>query len=434
VSSPRDENSEVSTARQPADGAHDPAELLLLCLWPDGRALTFPLPASGALAIGRSRASEVRIDEPGVSRTHVRLHLGARVAVEDLESANGTFFRGRLLQPRAPEQLVTGDSFMVGRVLVTLQRRVAQPPRTLTLPSAPAMSEPMSKARAMAERVARGTISVLLLGETGAGKDVMAQHIHMMSPRASRPFLRLNCAALSETLVESELFGHEKGSFTGAASSKPGLLETADGGTLFLDEVGELSAGTQTKLLRVLEQREFFRVGAVRARKVDLRFIAATNRDLKFDVSRGAFRQDLFFRLAGAVVHVPPLRHRVSEIVPFAKQFLAEAAAQMSMPAPEISSQATEWLQNHAWPGNLRELRNAVERALLVCTGNQVSPDDLAAVPPPAVPESERERVVQALAQFGGNQTHAARFLRISRNTLIARMERYGLPRSRSSS
>src|SRR6185503_6105666 len=181
--------------------------------------------------------------------------------------------------------------------------------------------EGMPQLHRLVERIARGTINVLILGETGAGKEVLAERVQRLSPRARWPFLRLNCAALSETLLESELFGHERGAFTGAVTAKPGLLETAEGGTVFLDEAGELPMSIQVKLLRVIEERQVLRVGGLKPRPIDVRFIAATNRDLEVEVARGAFRQDLFFRLNGVTLVVPPLRDRVSEIEALARLF-----------------------------------------------------------------------------------------------------------------
>ena len=287
------------------------------------------------------------------------------------------------------------------------------------------------------DRIARSLINVLVLGETGVGKEVLTRRIHESSTRAARPCLRLNCAALSESLIESELFGHERGAFTGASVTKPGLLETAAGGTVFLDEIGELPPSIQSKLLRVIEHQEMFRVGAVRSRRIDVRFVAATNRDLEFEVARGAFRRDLFFRLAGAILRIPSLRERASEIAGFAREFLAGASAQCS-PVPELSASAVLWLERHAWPGNLRELRNTMERAALVCDGPVIEVEHLSPTlgidmrsGQAARPADERLRLIEALTRHAGNQSGAARDLGISRNTLMARLDKYGLPRPR---
>jgi two-component system response regulator AtoC len=308
----------------------------------------------------------------------------------------------------------------------------------------------------LATRAAAGNISVLLLGETGCGKEIFAETIHRRSPRAGKPFLRLNCAALAETLLESELFGHEKGSFSGAAQTKPGLLETAEGGTVFLDELGEMPLSLQAKLLRVIEDRTVMRVGGLKARSIDVRFVSATNRDLEAQSARGAFRADLYYRLNGMTLMIPPLRERPSEIEALAQLFLARAAAELARPAPMLSADAVARLRAYVWPGNIRELRNMMERAALLCNGHIVtleqlplekmrngfasprSPDSTTTPTSPLSlvgdlrPESDdRARIIAALEQCAGNQTHAARLLGISRGTLVTRLAEYNLPRPR---
>jgi DNA-binding NtrC family response regulator len=231
---------------------------------------------------------------------------------------------------------------------------------------------------AVVQRIAQGTISVLILGETGVGKEVLAERVHKASPRASKPYLRLNCAALTETLLESELFGHERGSFTGAVGMKPGLLETADGGTVFLDEIGELPLSTQVKLLRVIEERKVTRVGGLKALPLDVRFIAATNRDLELDIERGVFRQDLYFRLNGATLVIPPLRERLGELRALTQVFLEYGAKQAGLTrVPELTRAAEQVLLSYSWPGNIRELRNAIERAVLLSGDGPVLPQHL---------------------------------------------------------
>jgi DNA-binding NtrC family response regulator len=225
----------------------------------------------------------------------------------------------------------------------------------------------LERLRTVAERFAAGTIPVLLLGETGVGKDVLSAMIHRLSPRVARPYVCINCGALPVTLVESALFGHERGAFTGATSSKEGLLESANGGTVFLDEVAEIPLAAQATLLRVLDQGEVLRVGATRTRPIDVRFIAATNRDLEHEVDRGRFRQDLYFRLAAATIVIPPLRERVAEVGPLARAFVRRACRELSRArVPRILPEALTALERHAWPGNVRELRNVVERAVLL--------------------------------------------------------------------
>jgi two-component system response regulator AtoC len=318
----------------------------------------------------------------------------------------------------------------------------------------------VDRLRPIVERVAGGSIPVLVVGETGVGKDLLATSIHALSPRARKPFVCINCAALPDSLLESELFGFERGAFTGAVTAKPGLFEAAEGGTVFLDEVGEMPLALQAKLLRVLDQHEVMRVGALAPRKIDVRFVAATNRDLEAQVRAGAFREDLYYRLNAVVIVVPPLRERVSEIAPLARQFAAEAARGLGREVPAFDREATELLERYPWPGNVRELRNVVERAVLVCeAGSAIGiphlpqekmgrvlpvPDSQAwrarptAAPSsatvPAVPlptEDGRARVIAALERCHGNQTHAAKMLGVSRRTLITKMERYDLPRPR---
>jgi two-component system, NtrC family, response regulator AtoC len=304
---------------------------------------------------------------------------------------------------------------------------------------------------AQAERAAASPFSMLLLGETGVGKEVIAEHVHRCSRRKGR-FVPLNCAALTESLLESELFGYEKGAFTGAVRSKEGLFEAAEGGTLFLDEVGELPITVQAKLLRVLEARQVLRVGGREARSIDVRFVSATNRDLEAAVSQGSFRQDLYFRLNGFSLHIPPLRERLDDIAPLARRFVALAAeALQRAPAPALDGEALGALRSYGWPGNIRELRNVIERAVLLCDGDRLTAEHFPFKPRGAGAESpsaeqsadprarlmqeieraERARIMEALERCGHNQTQAAALLGISRRTLVTRLGLYDLPRPR---
>jgi two-component system response regulator AtoC len=344
-------------------------------------------------------------------------------------------------------------------------------------PRSIALDAPLEgKLTPMLERIAGGEINVLILGETGVGKEVLARTIHLRSPRGQKSLVCINCAALSETLLESELFGHEKGAFTGATHTKQGLLESADGGTIFLDEVGEMPPSLQAKLLRVLEQREVQRVGSLRPHAIDVRFLAATNRDLTADVSSGRFRQDLFFRLNGVSVVVPPLRDRLDEIAPLARAFVKQIATRSRRAViPAIASPVNDLLRRYPWPGNVRELRNMMERAVLLTAGDEITlesfPSEMMIAPvialrspvnssgasrvtmPPSrtgVDElqgvtikasdlikdgfatgDERERIIAALDAAHGNQTTAAKMLGISRRTLVTRLGEYDLPRPR---
>jgi len=289
--------------------------------------------------------------------------------------------------------------------------------------------------------------------------------IHRLSSRASKPFVKLNCSALVESLIESELFGHERGAFTGATNAHPGLLETGEGGTIFLDEIGELPLGVQAKLLRVLEERVVRRIGATTGRKVDVRFVFATNRSLSAEVDAGRFRRDLYYRINGVTIALPPLRERRSEIVPLARAFASESRRGETI---TIGAELTAALEHHSWPGNIRELRNTIERAVLLSSGGTIRPrhlvldaerdsephmrvrDSRPTIPtfsaesaPPVRPSNqslasaladvERQRILEVLQQCGGNQSRAARILGISRTTLQARLDAYGLPRPRKS-
>jgi transcriptional regulator with PAS, ATPase and Fis domain len=261
--------------------------------------------------------------------------------------------------------------------------------------------------------------------------------------------VKLNCAALPEALFESELFGYEKGAFTGAGPGKPGMLEAASGGTVFFDEVGEMPLAAQAKLLRVIESQEVTRIGSVHARPIDVRVVAATNRDLDERIAQGLFREDLYFRLEGLLLQIPPLRDRLDEIPALAKEFLETAARQTGRSAPVLTSACIERLRAQTWPGNVRQLRNVIERALVLCTGGELLPEHIVvhrgtsatnatnttnatnATNANAAPMDERARIERALEQCGGNQTEAARVLGIARRTLINRLESLGVKRPR---
>jgi transcriptional regulator with GAF, ATPase, and Fis domain len=300
-------------------------------------------------------------------------------------------------------------------------------------------------------RVATSETTVLITGESGTGKEVISNLVHQGSPRVGKPFVAINCAALPEQLLESELFGHEKGSFTGAVATKVGRIEQAAGGTLFLDEIAEMSPVVQAKFLRVLEEREFQRLGGTRILKADVRVIAATNRDLATAIARQVFREDLYYRLNVFTISIPPLRQRPEDVLPLAETFLEDLGKTMGRPAAGISRDAREWLLAYPWPGNVRELRNAIERAILLCDGGLITREHLpsaiarsAAAPTPemviatngaatAGPDGlhidtvERGLVVKALGQTKGNKSKAARLLGLTRAQLYWRIEKYGL-------
>lgn len=301
-------------------------------------------------------------------------------------------------------------------------------------------SKPVREMLDLANRVAPTHATVLLAGETGTGKEVLAKHIHRTSPRADQAFIAVNCAALPETLLESELFGHEKGSFTGATAQHIGRFELADHGTLFLDEIGDISASTQVKLLRLLQERTFTRVGGNQTLACDVRVIAATNRDLKTAIAEGKFRDDLFYRLNVFPITVPPVRERRADIPLLIEHFVRRAAAELALPIREVSPAARELLQTYDWPGNIRELANILERAVLLCDGPALLPSHL----PPEMTGSpqrrssrrnvglranERSMILQALKDHHGNQSAAARALDISRDNLRYRIKKYDIAR-----
>jgi DNA-binding NtrC family response regulator len=325
----------------------------------------------------------------------------------------------------------------------------AAPPRGREIP-APwiVRDESMLHVVRLLERVADSHLNVLLLGETGVGKEVCAELTHAFSSRAVGPLVRLNCASLSESLLDVELFGHERGAFTGAAGDKPGLLESGSGGTVFLDEIGDIPLTTQLKLLRVLESREVRRVGSVKARVIDVRIVAATHQDLREAITSGRFREDLYYRLDGISVVVPPLRDRPDDIEPLARHFAARAG-KPGRPAPDLAPETLDWLAAHDWPGNVRELRNTVERAAVLCEDGVIRVEHLRVRPSgerpigtarratPAqglrgeVKALERARIEAALESSGGNQRMAALSLGISRGALLRRLEQLGIPRRR---
>ena len=564
--------------------------LRILALWDDEH-LTYLLPDRGTVTVGRAQEGvDLRIGDGTISRQHVRFHVGERLCIEDLRSANGTRVRGRRLEPGETVDVNPGDVIELGRTMLLVQRvppaarpvqiyahdyfearvddecsraqrtgagfaivrvhdagssaraveqqlaasarpgdvlanygpsehellwvdcspEVAEQRRATLLASLRTISPeaavglalhprdgrssavlleranaavrgralrgetvevafgegPMDNLRRIVERIAPGSINVLITGETGVGKGVLAEELHRRSPRSKGPFVAINCAELTEALLEAELFGHERGIFTGAVKEKPGLIETADGGTLLLDEVGEMLPSTQPKLLRVLEDREVRRVGGLRPRSVNLRLVTCTNRDLEAEVARGAFRSDLYFRLAGITLDVPPLRERVGEIDELARGFVAravQASDKDATTAPVLSPEALEALRSDPWPGNVRQLRNVIERAVLLCTDGVIRPEHLRAgrqrtvvyAPVPLTAEqqgtgvggarggftgdggsasagdvsAERKRIKEALDACGGNQSRAADLLGWSLRKLVNRLDRYGFPR-----
>src|SRR5688572_30131019 len=305
-------------------------------------------------------------------------------------------------------------------------------------------SPAMTAAKALLVRIANSPAStVLLTGETGTGKDLAAKAIHFNSDRAAKPFVNITCSALPEQLLESELFGHERGAFTDARQQKRGLFETADGGTVFLDEIGEMTPGLQAKLLRFLEEKTFKRVGGLADIRVDVRVIAATNRNLEAEVQAGKFREDLFYRLQVMPIALPPLRERAGDIPRLVNYYIDRYNREFRKRVKGATPEAMQMLEHHRWPGNIRELRNAIERAMLLMDREWLQPDDFTTVvrmpasqaqfklPPGGLvlEEVERQLVIQALERAHGNQTHAGHLLGINRDQVRYRIEKFGLAR-----
>ena len=420
-----------------------PDEALLVML-PEGRRA---YPVRPELVLGRGDDASIAIEHRTISRRHARVRIGKDITVEDLGSKNGTRVRGQALRVGEPVTVAAGEPFMLGRV-VCVVRRASDASRAAARARATPAGNELDE---MIEMVAQSDISVVLHGETGSGKEVTARRIHDASRRKDGPFIGLNCAALPEQLLESELFGYEKGAFSGADKPKPGLFEAADGGTLFLDEIADIPAGAQVKLLRVLEERKVQRLGALKPKAIDVRFISASHKNLDDEVDARRFREDLFFRVNGIRISIPPLRERTAEIEGLALRFLRAAADAHHKPPPAIAPETLEVLRAHTWPGNIRELKNVMERACLLAAG---APTLLPQHVPfdrvrrtesrPATPhaydpladratqkEHEKARIVEALRQAQGNQGKAAELLGISRRTLINRLDEYQIPRPR---
>ena len=454
----------VSTDRGAEDGRPVPRRLMI---GTGQNVTTHMLPEEGTLTLGRAPDASIRVEDSSVSRLHARLHVSRVVRVEDLGSANGTRVGGARLRPNQATPIPAGQVVEIGGSWMMIANAPLSGSTTRSEEPSPepaavteaagdqgdllVLDETMRNIDRLVQRAAVADISVLLLGETGVGKEVFARRIHQLSPRAQKPFVGLNCAALATTLLESELFGHEKGAFTGAGQAKPGLLETADGGTVLLDEVGEMPIAVQVKLLRVLEERQVLRIGGTRPRPIDVRVLSATNRNLEAEVAAGSFRRDLYFRLNSIAIEIPPLRKRQSEIEPLARRFARLAAQRLKVPQSEIEREVFDRLRNYQWPGNVRQLRNVMERAVVLADGGRITADLLPAdtyvgpVPQavssePTAPvarsadggaDEERQRILAALERCAGNQTRAAELLGISRRTLVSRLGEYDLPRPR---
>jgi len=293
-----------------------------------------------------------------------------------------------------------------------------------------------------AKRAAQTDISVLLLGETGVGKEVFARAIHLLSKRRKGPFVPINCASLPENLLESELFGYEKGAFTGAVKTKQGRIEFAKGGTLFLDEIGEMSPSLQAKLLRVLEEKKFERLGGVASIQVDIRLVTATNKDIESLTEEGKFRSDLYYRISGFPIKIPPLRERKQDIIPLAEHFLSKMARSYGGQTPLLTEKARKKLESYSWPGNVRELKNVIERAFILKRGRYITEREIVLKERKEILDIsgtlkealkrvkdrvEKEKIKQTLDAFNGDITKASKVLGISPKTLYSKMKKYGL-------
>ncbi|MBX3272786.1 MAG: sigma-54-dependent Fis family transcriptional regulator [Sandaracinaceae bacterium] len=410
--------------------AHEPCDVVLTDL---------SMPGMDGMALLDALAARA----PGVPVIMLTAHANVDNAVEAMKRGAADF----LAKPFDRDEVL----FTVSKALER-SRHAAEQPEKPPPPSDPRVpwlgeSAAMREAASLIARAARATSTVLLRGESGSGKEVAARAIHAASDRASGPFVPVHCAALPENLLESELFGYEKGAFTGATNRKPGRVELAQGGTLFLDEIGDVSASVQVKLLRLLQEKEYHRLGGTEALSADVRFVAATHRDLEEMVEQGQFREDLFYRLNVIPIWVAPLRDRPEDVAPLAHRFCEEHAARNGRGVVRLDAGAIARLEAQPWPGNVRELSNFVERLIVFTDGERIGAADvdreLARAPRRAAPstpaaapaegtlegrreEAERAAIREALERAGGNRTQAARLLGISRRTLYNKLAEQG--------
>jgi two-component system, NtrC family, response regulator AtoC len=402
---------------------------------------------------GMTLLKRALVEEPELPVVLITAHGSIDTAVEALKSGAFDF----VTKPFDKDEVRQ----IVAKALKTRELRGADATSTPTAQAARfgiiGTSPSITDLYAILERVADTPTTVLITGESGTGKELVARALHEHSSRKGKPFIKVNCAAIPKELIESELFGYERGAFTGAVTSKPGRFELANGGTLFLDEIGEIPIEMQVKLLRALQESEFERVGGIKTIRVDVRLVAATNRELKKLIVAGSFREDLFYRLNVVPIHLPALRERTSDIPLLVEHFLARFNERLRKKVEGVEADATEQLTEYPWPGNIRELENVVERAVLFCDTQKVRAMDLppeirgipaiANIPTPeadlqaalagegglkehvkvAMSRLEKELVSRALQQTSGNVTHAARLLKISRKGLQLKMKELGL-------
>jgi transcriptional regulator with PAS, ATPase and Fis domain len=424
--------------------------------------------------IGRGHEADLQLPDPSVSRLHAKVfRVGQQYFLADLRSRNGTHADGRRVTQLALED---GGKFQVGPFRIHFHRPVSGisageeptvPPGGAPVITGPVGAEPARAAKrkevpaatddapfgliggsahvrklvSTIRRVAASDVPVLIEGETGSGKELVARGIHDSSARRERPFIVVNCGAISPELIESELFGHEKGAFTGATAQRKGAFELANGGTIFLDEIGELPLALQPKLLRALEQKEIKRVGGNDLLLADVRILAATNRNLREESARKSFREDLYFRIGAITVPIPPLRDRREDVAPIALHFLSGMGAHTSGSVPALSPAALDTLISHDWPGNVRELRNAIQRAVVMADSGELAGPDFSFLHeasttgeeseiPPGLSrweQAERTNILAELARQVGNKTKTARELGIAKSTLFEKLKKYGI-------
>ncbi|MFH1070179.1 MAG: sigma-54 dependent transcriptional regulator [Candidatus Glassbacteria bacterium] len=411
----------------------------------------YKLPGKDGLELFRA----ARQLQPGIDTVLITAFGSVDLAVEAMKAGVADF----LTKPFSPDELtVKVQKVLEARTAAIESRRLAAENELLRTAvedaggagSLVGESTAMREVFSLIEQVAPTDSSVLITGESGTGKELVARAIHERSLRRDRPFVKVACAALSESLLESELFGHEKGAFTGSVKTRRGRFELADGGTLFLDEIGEVSPTVQVKLLRVLQEREFERVGGEQTVSVNVRLVSATNRDLRAQVEKGAFREDLYYRLHVVPIHLPPLRERAGDIEILARHLADKLCRRMNRAGRGFSAEALGLLRSHRWPGNVRELENIIERALVLGRGDRILPEDFPALdraaggPPPTpaamelpaggtidlastLAEAEKKLIRQALERSGGNKSRAARLLGLKNSVLHYKLEKYGL-------
>jgi DNA-binding NtrC family response regulator len=421
----------------PIELAPGPGRVRLIVTTTKGETMRVPV-RGRRLKVGSSPDADIILEDPHVSRMHCELEPGPLgLTLRDLGSMNGTFVGGAAVHEvvLAPGALVT-----LGGTRIIVEGDFTVPPTPLTekFGNAVAASDAMKQVFALLGKLAPSEVTITLTGETGTGKDVLARAVHELSPRADGPIVVFDCGAVTSTLIESELFGHEKGAFTGAHVERQGAFERAGGGTLFLDEVGEMPLDLQPRLLRALEQREVRRVGGGAEIPVDVRVVAATNRDLAAEVAAGRFRQDLFFRLNAAVVNVPPLRDRKDDLPLLVETMLAETKRDV-----HIAPSALQALSSYDWPGNVRELRNVLMTALAMVDGPVLDVRHLMFPAAGAVKREpsldslplagqslealERAAIKQTLEHENGNRTRTAKVLGIAPSTLYEKLKKYNL-------